>query len=63
MPERLRLSVLIAAWCGLRYGELAELRRGDLDLAQRVIRVRRAVARVAGQKPIIGPPEVKCWRA
>ena len=57
MPERLRLSVLIAAWCGLRYGELAELRRGDLDLAQRVIRVRRAVARVAGQKPIIGPPK------
>ena len=23
MPERLRLLVLLAAWCGLRYGELA----------------------------------------
>jgi integrase len=57
MPERLRLSVLIAAWCGLRYGEITELRRGDIDLDQRVIRIRRAVARVAGQKPIIGPPK------
>src|SRR5215218_3071857 len=25
MPERLRLMVLLAAWCGLRFGELAEL--------------------------------------
>ena len=57
MPERLRLAGLIASWCGLRYGELAELRRGDVDLDQQVIRVRRAVSRVAGQKPIIGPPK------
>lgn len=57
MPDRLRLSVLIAAWCGLRYGEIAELRRGDIDLREQVIRVRRAVARVAGVKPIIGPPK------
>jgi integrase len=57
MPDRLRLAVLIAAWCGLRYGEIAELRRGDIDLEQRVIRVRRAVARVAGEKPILGPPK------
>jgi integrase len=57
MPDRLRLAVLIAAWCGLRYGEIAELRRGDVDLADGVIRVRRAVARVAGEKPIIGPPK------
>ncbi len=57
MPERLRLAVLIAAWCALRYGELAELRRGDIDLIEQVIRVQRAVSRVAGQKPIIGPPK------
>jgi integrase len=57
MPERLRLAVLIASWCGLRYGEIAELRHGDVDLDQQVIRVRRAVARVAGEKPIIGPPK------
>jgi integrase len=57
MPDRLQLSVLIASWCGLRYGEIAELRRGDIDLDKRVIRVRRAVSRVAGEKPIIGPPK------
>jgi integrase len=57
MPDRLRLSVLIAAWCGLRYGEIAELRRGDVDLEIGVIRVRRAVARVAGEEPIIGSPK------
>jgi integrase len=57
MPDRFRLSVLIAAWCGLRYGEIAELRRGDIDLDQQVIRIRRAVARVPGEKPIIGPPK------
>jgi integrase len=56
MPDRLRLAVLIAAWCGLRFGEIFELRRRDLDLDKRVIRVRRAVARVAGEKPIVGPP-------
>ena len=57
MPDRLRLAVLIASWCGLRYGEIFELRRGDIDLGERVIRVRRAVARVAGESPIIGPPK------
>jgi integrase len=57
MPDRFRLAVLIASWCGLRYGEIAELRRGDIDLDQQVIRIRRAVARVPGEKPIIGPPK------
>lgn len=32
MPERLRATVLVAAWCALRYGEIAELRRKDVDL-------------------------------
>ena len=45
MPERRRLMVQLAAWCGLRFGELAELRRKDLDLRSRVIKVRRSVVR------------------
>lgn len=32
MPERLRLMIELAAWCALRFGEVAELRRGDIDL-------------------------------
>ena len=31
MPEKHRLMVMLASWCALRFGELAELRRGDLD--------------------------------
>jgi integrase len=57
MPDRLRLAVLIAAWCGLRMGEIFELRRGDIDLTDRVIRIRRAVARVPGEPPIVGTPK------
>lgn len=57
MPERLRLAVLIAAWCGLRQGEVLELRRGDIDLDGGVIHVRRAVTRVAGRSPVVGLPK------
>ncbi|MGD7707015.1 tyrosine-type recombinase/integrase [Microlunatus sp. Y2014] len=57
MPERLRLSVMIAAWCGLRLGENFELRRGDVDLVRGVLRVRRAVSRVPGEGPIVGSPK------
>ena len=32
MPDNLRLAVHLAAWCALRYGEIAELRRTDIDL-------------------------------
>jgi len=45
MPERHRLMVLLADGCALRFGELAELRRSDIDIAQGVIRVRRGVVR------------------
>jgi integrase len=48
MPPRLALLVQLAAWCGLRYGELAELRRGDVDPLGGVLHVRRGVVRVVG---------------
>jgi integrase len=56
MPERLRLLVLLAAWCGLRFGELTELRRSDLDLKNGRIKIRRAVVHVDG-KAIVGTPK------
>ena len=43
MPPRYRLMVQLAAWCALRFGELTELRRNDIDTRAGVIRVRRAV--------------------
>ncbi|ASL16283.1 tyrosine-type recombinase/integrase [Mycobacterium intracellulare] len=45
LPQRLRLLALLACWCALRFGELVELRRGDFDLSDEVIRVRRGVVR------------------
>jgi len=56
MPARLRLMVLLAAWCGLRFGELTEMRRGDVDVAAGVLRVSRGVAR-AGREVVIGDPK------
>jgi integrase len=56
MPERHRLMVLLAAWCGLRFGELTELRRSDVDMKNGRIRVRRAVVHVDG-KAIVGTPK------
>ena len=49
MPARYRAIVLVGAWCGLRIGEISELRRADIDLRQKVLRVRRGVVRVDGQ--------------
>jgi integrase len=42
--------VLLAAWCAMRFGELAELRRSDIDVKNGVINVRRGVVRVAGER-------------
>jgi integrase len=56
MPERYRLMILLASWCALRFGELTELRRGDLDLSHARVRVTRGVTWIDG-KPIIGAPK------
>lgn len=45
-PERRRLMIDLAAWCGLRFGEVAELRRKDIDTKRGLVRVRRAVVHV-----------------
>lgn len=56
MPERLRLAVTLSAWCALRFGELAELRRSDIDLGNGVVKIRRAMVRIDG-KTIVGQPK------
>ena len=55
MPARYRAMVLLASWCGLRFGELAELRRTDVDTKIGVIRVRRGVVRAAGETLVKAP--------
>lgn len=56
MPEQLQLMVLLAAWCALRFGELAELRRKDVDTRAGALHVRRGVTWVHGET-IVGPPK------
>jgi integrase len=55
MPERYQLMILLASWCGLRFGEVAELRRSDVDLTNGVIRVRRGVVRTTDGHLVKGP--------
>lgn len=55
MPERYRLMTLLASWCALRFGELAELRRGDVNTKTGVIQVRRGVVRAAGETIVKKP--------
>jgi len=45
-----RPIVLLAVWCGLRFSEIVELRRGDVDLDAQLIRVRRAFDGQGGTK-------------
>lgn len=54
LPER-RLAVLLAAWCAMRYGEIAELRRHDVDLKNGRIHVRRAVVIIDGERIVDTP--------
>jgi len=55
MPEHLRAGVLLMAWCGLRYGELAELRRSDVEPDGSVVRVRRGVVYMNGEHIVSAP--------
>lgn len=52
MPARFRLAVLLSAFTGIRFGEMAELRRKDLSATLEQLRISRAVVRVKG-RPIV----------
>lgn len=56
IAPRLRAMLLLGAWCSLRYGEVTELRRKDIDLKAGVVHVLRGVVRVPGGF-VVGPPK------
>ena len=74
MPEHQQALILLAAWCAMRFGEVTELRRRDVDLdADKrigVIRIERAVVRAgdgfavttpksdAGTRDVAVPPHL-----
>jgi integrase len=59
MPERYRTMTLLAAWCGLRFGELTELRRSDVDLRTGVLRVRRGVVHLGAGQTLVSTPKTE----
>lgn len=44
VPSRYRVLILLAAFCSLRFGELAALQRRDIDLEARTVSIRRSYA-------------------
>ncbi len=61
MPQRYQPMVLLASWCALRFGELIELRRRDIDLDNGVVKVRRGAVRADGTV-VIGDPKSEAGR-
>ncbi len=57
-PETYRAAVPLAAWCGLRFGELIELRRKDVHVSgdRVVLKIRRAATYI-DNKVVTGPPK------
>lgn len=62
MPDRYRALVLTAGLGGLRRGELHALRRGDVDLANETIAVRRKRIRLASGEVIEDGPKSTAGR-
>lgn len=54
-PERYRLAILFMSWCALRFGEVTELRRQDVDLRRSKVRIRRAVVLVNRERIVSTP--------
>jgi integrase len=57
MPERFAAAVQVAAYSGLRAGELFALKRSDVNLTAGTVRVARALVQVHGQPIRFGPPK------
>lgn len=62
MPERYRLMVLLACFGSLRYGEVAALTRGDLDLDACTVVVTKTYSEVRGKGLVLGPPKSRAGR-
>ena len=62
MGERYRVLVLLAVFGSLRWGELAALRRRDVDLKLGTVRVERSLSELPGGGYLFGPPKSAAGR-
>jgi integrase len=58
VPEPYRAMLLIAAWRGLRFGELVALRRDRVDLLHGKIRVAETVTELGSGERLPAPPKL-----
>ena len=58
MPDNLRLTVLLAGWCGLRRGEVFALTRADIAADHSTVRINKAVT-YRERRYVCGPPKTK----
>jgi hypothetical protein len=59
LPDRYSSLAVAGAYTGLRWGELAGLRVGDLDMLRRRLTVRSTLIEPSGETPRLGPPKSK----
>jgi integrase len=57
ISPRYRALILLACFCGLRWGELAGLQRTDIDCDHQTVRIARQLCEVAGRQPFLAPPK------
>jgi integrase len=62
MVPRYRVVVLMATFTSLRWGELCALRRSDIDLDARLIRVERSLTELENGGLMFGPPKTAAGR-
>jgi integrase len=57
IDPRFRVFLLLAVFGSLRWGELAALRRCDVDVETGTVRISRQLTEQAGGRPTFGPPK------
>lgn len=62
VAPRWRALILLAAFCGLRFGELAALTRERVDLQHHTVTVSASAARLRGGRRVVGPPKSEAGR-
>jgi integrase len=62
LPDRLSLAVRLAAFCGLRRGELLALRRRDIDVLHRQLHVERSLVYLADGSILAKSPKTTAGR-
>lgn len=62
MPDRLRLVVLLAAWCQLRRGEILGLRRRDIDELHATIHIEQSRTFTRNGQSLVKTPKTAAGR-